>query len=142
MVAAVPVGHPAAKRRSVRLGALRDDLFVLYPRRGGSGLSNQIVAECLRVGFPPRVGQDAPELTTAINFVAAGMGVAIVPACMQHLRPDAVRYLTLAGSGLSAVLGLAHGSENRSETLRNLVTIAARLSTTYGVSPPAQRGGG
>lgn len=132
MVAAVPVGHPAVKRRSVRLEMLRDDLFILYPRRGGSGLSDQVVSECLRIGFSPRIGQDAPELTTAINFVAAGMGVAVVPACMQHLRPDAVRYLTLTGSRLSAVLGLAHRSENRAETVRNLAAVAAVLSVEHG----------
>nr|WP_043837331.1 LysR family transcriptional regulator [Roseomonas aerilata] len=132
MVAAVPIGHPAVKRRIVQLELLRDDPFILYPRRGGSGLSDQVLSECLRLGFSPRIGQHAPELTTAINFVAAGMGVAVVPACMQHLRPDAVRYLTLVSSGLSALLGLAHRDESRTETIRNLVAVAANLSAAYG----------
>ncbi|MCR0984897.1 LysR family transcriptional regulator [Roseomonas populi] len=142
MVAAVPSGHPAVRRRSVRLEALRDDSFILYPRRGGSGLSDQIVSECMRLGFSPRIGQDAPELTAAINFVAAGMGVAVVPACMQHLRPDAVRYLVLAGSGLRAVLGLAYRDGSKSETLHNLSATAATVSAAHGFAGPDGKGGG
>ncbi|MBR0655768.1 LysR family transcriptional regulator [Plastoroseomonas arctica] len=127
MVAAVPVDHSAAGRRAVRLEALRDDPFILYPRRGGSGLSDQIVSECLRLGFSPRVGQEAPELAAAINFVAAGMGIAVVPACMRHLRPDAVRFLTLERSRLRAELGLAQGRADRSETVCKLAHLAGEV---------------
>jgi DNA-binding transcriptional LysR family regulator len=131
LVAAVPVAHAVAGRRSVRLVELRDDPLILYPRRGGSGLSDQAVAECLRLGFAPKTGQEAPELAAAINFVAAGMGVAVVPACMRHLRPDAVRFLTLSGSDLRAELGLAQRSADRSETVRNLFRIAEELSASH-----------
>lgn len=131
LVAAVPIAHAAAGRRSVRLTELRDDPLILYPRRGGSGLSDQAVAECLRLGFTPRPGQEAPELAAAINFVAAGMGVAVVPACMRHLRPDAVRFLTLDGSELRAELGLAQRSADRSETVGNLFRVAEALSASH-----------
>lgn len=131
LVAAVPVAHAVAGRRSVRLVELRDDPLILYPRRGGSGLSDQAVAECLRLGFAPKTGQEAPELAAAINFVAAGMGVAVVPACMRHLRPDAVRFLTLSGSDLRAELGLAQRSADRSETVRNLFQVAEELSASH-----------
>jgi DNA-binding transcriptional LysR family regulator len=131
LVAAVPVAHAVAGRRSVRLLELRDDPLILYPRRGGSGLSDQAVAECLRLGFSPKSGQEAPELAAAINFVAAGMGVAVVPACMRHLRPDAVRFLTLAGSDLRAELGLAQRSADRSETVSNLFRVAEELSASH-----------
>lgn len=131
LVAAVPVAHAVASRRSVRLTELRGDPLILYPRRGGSGLSDQAVAECLRLGFAPRPGQEAPELAAAINFVAAGMGVAVVPACMRHLRPDAVRFLTLVGSDLRAELGLAQRRADRSETVRNLFRVAEELSASH-----------
>jgi len=131
MVAAVPVAHAVAGRRAVRLAELRGDALILYPRRGGSGLSDQVVSECLRLGFAPRIGQEAPELAAAINFVAAGMGVAVVPACMRHLRPDAVRFLTLSGSDLRAELGLAQRSADRSETMRNLFRVAEELSASH-----------
>jgi DNA-binding transcriptional LysR family regulator len=131
LVAAVPVAHAMAGRRSVRLAELRGDPLILYPRRGGSGLSDQITSECLRLGFSPKVGQEAPELAAAINFVAAGMGVAVVPACMRHLRPDAVRFLTLTGSALHAELGLAQRSADRSEPVRNLFRIAEELSASH-----------
>lgn len=142
LVAALPIAHPHAERRSVRLVQLRGDPFILYPRHGGSGLSDMIISECLRLGFSLRIGQQAPELAAAINFVAAGMGVAAVPACMQHLRPDAVRFPKLAGSALRAELGLIWRRSDRSSTLGNLVQIAEDLSASHPLGDRRPKGRG
>ncbi len=46
--------------------------------------------------------QRTPQLSSTINFVAAGMGVAIVPACMRHQRPESVRFVSVQGLHLKA----------------------------------------
>jgi len=65
------------------------------------------MAACRQHGLSPRIGQQAPQLSSAVNLVAAGMGVAIVPASLRHLRPDGVVYRPFALEWPRAVLGLA-----------------------------------
>jgi DNA-binding transcriptional LysR family regulator len=128
MMVAVPLGHPLARRESIALRDLADESFIAYPRRHGSGLSDSVIAECRRVGFAPRIAQETPQLSATINLVAAAMGIAIVPECMRHVRPESVAFVKLADSGLMAHLGLAYHRDERSKAVRNLVetTIAVR----------------
>ncbi len=121
LVVAVPRQHQLAGRSQVHLAELGDEAFVLYPRNGGYGLSEMVVAACIAAGFQPRVVQHSPQMTSTINLVAASIGIAIVPHCMTSLRPDAVRFLGLRGSDLAADLHLAYRSENQSPLLRNLL---------------------
>jgi len=65
------------------------------------------MAACRQHGLSPRIGQQAPQLSSAVNLVAAGMGVAIVPASLRPLRPDGVLYRPLTLDWPRAVLGLA-----------------------------------
>lgn len=124
LVVAVPLHHRLAARRRVTLLDLQDDAFILYPRHGGFGLSETVVAACITAGFQPRVAQHSPQMTSTINLVAASIGIAIVPHCMRPLRPDAVRFLAIAHAGLTAELRLAYREPNASPLLRNLLTTA------------------
>lgn len=124
LLAAVPVGHRLAARHEVALGELAEEAFVLYPRDASPGLSDAVVAACLRAGFMPRVAQQAPQLSSTVNFVAASLGVAVVPACMRHLRPESVRFLRLLGEQPSAVLGIATREADPAPALGNLRRLA------------------
>lgn len=120
MMVAVPLGHRFARRKSVTLRDLADESFVVYPRRHGSGLSDTVITECRRVGFAPRIAQQTPQLSATINLVAASMGVAVVPECMRHVRPESVAFVKLFGSRLMAHLGLAFHKGDHSQAVRNL----------------------
>ncbi|ARP80170.1 hypothetical protein CAL12_04545 [Bordetella genomosp. 8] len=123
MMVVVPKGHPLDGRQSVRLEALRDELFVLYPRSTRSGVPEMVVAACEARGFSPKVVQQAPQVSSTINLVASGLGISIVPACMRGTRSDDVHYLSLEDSGLVASLGMAHRSGELSPALRNFVDL-------------------
>jgi DNA-binding transcriptional LysR family regulator len=133
MMVAVPVGHSLAEAPSLSIADLEAQEFVVYPRRHGFGLSDAVIAECRRAGFAPRIAQQTPQLSATINLVAAGMGIAVVPQCMRHQRPDSVRFIPLTGTDLSAELGLATRRDNPSPALAHLV--AAALAARSG--PPA-----
>ena len=76
---AVPLDHPLAdSRRRVPLAQLRDEPFVML-REGAYDLRNQTLAACRRAGFEPRVALDGGEMDSVLRFVAAGIGVAILP---------------------------------------------------------------
>ncbi|MFJ9152911.1 LysR family transcriptional regulator [Streptomyces sp. NPDC102270] len=84
---AVPAGHPLAGAGPVRLGQLADaDWISGSPRPEGT-----LLDAALRQGFRPRIAHVVGEWTAKQGYVAAGLGVALVPAlAAQAVRPDVV----------------------------------------------------
>lgn len=83
---AVPAGHPlAAADAPVRLGRLADaDWIAGSPRPEGT-----LLAAAVRQGFRPRVAHVVGEWTAKQGYVAAGLGVTLVPAlAAASVRPD------------------------------------------------------
>jgi len=124
LMVALPLGHALARRKRLAPADLARERFILYSRKSGYGLSADIMAACRQHGLNPLIGQRAPQLSSAVNLVAAGMGVAIVPASLRHLRPDGVVYRPFALDWPQAVLGLAVRREGMGGRVRNLVALA------------------
>jgi DNA-binding transcriptional LysR family regulator len=124
MMLAVPLAHQFATRQSVDLPELAGQDFVAYPRRRGVGLSDAVLAECRRVGFAPRVVQETPQLSSLINLVSAGMGIAIVPESLRHARPDTVRFLQVTDCNVRAILSLGYRTDDQARTVRNFLKLA------------------
>jgi DNA-binding transcriptional LysR family regulator len=107
MMIAMPVGHRLAKRSSLSLLAFAQESFVMYPRTNGSALYDAIIAACHNAGFSPRIAQEAPQISSTVNLVAAGIGVTIVPESMSHLQTHRVVYRRISGSAPFATMSLA-----------------------------------
>jgi len=73
----VPVGHPLAGRRRVRLAELAGEQFV--GMKAGYGLRRITDAMCERAGFLPELAFEGEEVDTVRGLVAAGLGVALLP---------------------------------------------------------------
>ncbi|MGW6909061.1 LysR family transcriptional regulator [Streptomyces sp. NPDC054940] len=83
---AVPAAHPLVGRAGpVRLGQLADEDWV----SGSSRPEGTLLDAALRQGFRPRVAHVVGEWTAKQGYVAAGLGVALVPAlAAASVRPD------------------------------------------------------
>jgi LysR family transcriptional regulator, transcription activator of glutamate synthase operon len=80
LLLAVPREHPLASgQRRIRLEQLREEPFVML-REGTYDLRDQTLAACRRAGFEPAVALDGGEMDSMLRFVAAGIGLAILPA--------------------------------------------------------------
>lgn len=123
LIAALPAGHALAEHKRLTLADLRGERFIDYSRKSGYGLSADIIAACRRNGFNPEIRQRAPQLSSAINLVAAGMGVAVVPASMRHMRARGIRYLPLELDWPRAQLGLAVRNDARASVVDNLLRL-------------------
>jgi LysR family transcriptional activator of glutamate synthase operon len=77
LVLAVAPQHPLAHRSSVRLSDMANEAFVLSPPN--YELRETTLVACRQAGFAPRVVLDGGEMDTLLRFVAAGLGVALVP---------------------------------------------------------------
>lgn len=107
LVLAVPVQHPLAGRESVALAEVADEPFVL--RRAPSTMRTSCLDLCGAAGFEPTVAFEADDLPTVRGFVAAGLGVSVVPA--QGLQAPATfartRLIALTDAGAQREVGLA-----------------------------------
>ena len=128
MVVAVPRGHRLASRKTTTLAGLSEEVFVFYHRDVRPGLTDTVIAACERSGFRPRLSQEAPQLTSTLNLVAAGLGISIVPESLKHLRTNDIVYLRLTGDAPQAALGLASRADGRSAAVGNFIAVALRIA--------------
>jgi len=105
LVAALPARRRWPQR--LALAALAQEPFILFPRQAGAGLYDLIVDYCSDAGFTPRIEQEAIQMPTIVSLVAAGMGVALVPASLRHMRRTGVVYRRLAETSPLMEVGLA-----------------------------------
>ncbi|WP_277186923.1 LysR family transcriptional regulator [Caballeronia sp. BR00000012568055] len=97
MLLVLPLGHALIARRAVSVDELADESFIFVRRPGAPGMYADFIRACEARGFTPRVVDEVPRMVTAINLVAAGGGVTLVPASMQRYRQESVRYCRVAG---------------------------------------------
>jgi DNA-binding transcriptional LysR family regulator len=106
----VPRTHHLADEthQRVRISQLKQEPFVLL-REGAYDLRDQTLAACRRAGFEPQVALDGGEMDSMLRFVAAGIGLAILPAMvvsdilpsdanvvLRRLQPRLTRALVIA----------------------------------------------
>ena len=78
----LPAGHPAARRRAVDLGSLRNQPFVSYhPELPQHALQMEAVKR--RIGVPART-LSASSVDSILAFVQAGLGFSVVPWLDRH----------------------------------------------------------
>jgi DNA-binding transcriptional LysR family regulator len=82
----------------VRLRELAAEDFVIHAGGGRSVMHDTVLARCREAGFEPRVRHEVAETSTLVTFVAAGLGIAIVPAPVAELLVPGVAYRALTGS--------------------------------------------
>jgi DNA-binding transcriptional LysR family regulator len=128
MLIALPAGHALAAEETLALECLAGEAFILFPWTSNPGLYDEIVSACAHAGFTPNIVQHAPEIASAVNLIAAGQGVSIVPASMRQMHPQGVAYRAIRGNAPRAPLSLVHRSNELSAAVRNLVGLARRTS--------------
>ena len=111
-IAAVPAGHPLARLRRIPLRRLASEPLVLFPRVQAPGFHDLLIGELAATGSSPRVAQYAPEMTTIVGLVAAGIGVSPVPASVAHLGLDGVAYRPLAGAPDAELIAVTRAHED------------------------------
>lgn len=124
MVAVLPGGHPLAGRRRIGLAALKDEAFVMHPSGHRSSVHERVLAACAAAGFEPSSVLEVAETATLVVFVAAGLGVAIVPEPVRSLGLDGVAYVALSDPP-TIELALAARSD-ASAAARRVATVVRR----------------
>src|SRR6202158_2330805 len=92
---ALPKSHPHADKPQIPLSLLKDEPFIglnrMYPNYG-----DWLLKSCRRVGFKPRIVKEADGAASALAFVAAGFGVAVISGPLQKDPAKEVIFRDLA----------------------------------------------
>ena len=91
LLVAVSRDHRLARRRTVRLADLADDPFVV----GSATAEETLLRASLPGDFQPKIDLVAAEWTGKLGLVAAGLGVALVPALAVRGTPADIALLRL-----------------------------------------------
>jgi DNA-binding transcriptional LysR family regulator len=81
----LPLTHPLADRRTLRLADLAAERFTAPPGGGFHPYRTLLERLCADAGFEPNIAHEVNDVTVARAFVAAGLGVAVLPELA--LRP-------------------------------------------------------
>jgi DNA-binding transcriptional LysR family regulator len=122
IVVALPAGHRLEATPTIALELLKEDAFVASPRTLGKGFHDQLISLCHAAGFVPNIVQHGRQMQTLIALVAAGFGVALLPASLAtNDRTDVVfRPLQVdASDGLSRLDLLMAWNETRTSVIRD-----------------------
>ena len=107
LVAVLPQAHPLAAADAVPLEELASEPFVVYPSHFRSIVHDAVEEVCAAHGFLPRVALEVSETATLVSFVAAGLGVSLVPESVRHMTVRGAVYRPLAGDGAAVELAVA-----------------------------------
>jgi LysR family transcriptional activator of glutamate synthase operon len=110
---AVPAAHRLATRSEVALAEVaHEDFVMLRPAWELRGLTDALCAEA---GFSPRVAFEGDDLRVVSGFVAAGLGVAVLPADddTPTSTRESVRTVPLSDEGASRDVGVAWSRTRR-----------------------------
>ncbi len=141
MVVALPSGHTLAqsddgRAAALSLKALAGETFILFgaPHGALNMQSSAFVAACHAAGFNPRVGQVVPHISSRLNLIAAGLGIAVVAASLQHIKIEGVAFRRVSGVGqLRAPLSLATRRGDSSPVVRQFLKLAKRTARNFHV---------
>ncbi len=98
VVCLVPADHPLSKRRRVKVADLRKEAFVAVSREAAPAFADQVRKLCRREGFRPRLVLESHRAQAVALMVAAGSGIALLPATVAHLVKEFAVALSLEGS--------------------------------------------
>jgi len=107
LVAVLPESHPLADSEAVALERLEHEPFVTYPSHFRSVLHDAVEDACAAHGFKPLAAHEVAETATLVSFVAAGLGVSLVPASVRNMTVHGAVYRPLADDATRVELAMA-----------------------------------
>lgn len=132
LVAAVPEAWVVDGRIPIVDGVIRGtdwmtQPLIIFPARVSPDFHDLVIGFYRSCGCQPLIQQEAIQMQTIISLVSAGLGMALVPASMQHLDRTGVRYVKIGGVVPMLETGLAWRKADTSPTLASLIGISSTI---------------
>src|ERR1700744_2509278 len=92
------------------------------------GMHEHLMSLCGAAGFTPRIEQEARELSTVLGLVAAGIGVAVLPACYTYIAMPGIFSRPISAHEAESWMMLASRAGESSTLLRRFLDVTFELS--------------
>lgn len=92
MIAVLPRKHRLSALKSIALKQLAGESFMMFPPERVLSLHAKTMMACHAAGFSPRVALQAWQMPTMVSLVAAGIGIALLPAQIRSNPHSGVVY--------------------------------------------------
>ncbi len=110
------------------LAALSRAPFVLCSRATSASFYDHTIRTCRAAGFVPSVVQEAGELFTVLNLVAAGLGVSLAPSSARLMRVPDIRFFDPLVAEAKWTIGLAwNGRKPLTAIMENFTRLAREV---------------
>lgn len=131
LMAALPQQHPLAAQypQTLPLQALADQPFYLAERESAPLYNPWILVLCQQAGFAPQVIKETGQPITVLGYVAAGLGVTILPAQFARMATTGVRFIPLQQPAPSYRYCVAWLPQNAHSALEHFVKAAQNSAT-------------
>ncbi len=121
LIAVLPQSHRLSASASIRLSELADDTLLQPDDPPGLSLGHTLQQLLVQADFRPRRTMVVNEMSSTIGLVAAGLGVALLPASARVMRLPGVAFCTLQGVQAVSELIVVHRRFERSASVRTLL---------------------
>lgn len=106
LVACLPSGHALSQADVVSADALSDVPMISYPQTLMPGYVERIEEVFAASGRRANVVQEVVHQETALGFVAAGLGMTVLPESVRDLVPPSISVVPLAGGPVSRLIAV------------------------------------
>jgi molybdate transport repressor ModE-like protein len=130
MLVAVPLHHPLARRKRVRLAELASERWMLGTDRACPDAA-RFVRACHAAGFEPEIAFHNDDYTAVLGFVAAGVGVAPVPEMVARGAAGEVAIRALQGTRVTRPICALMPAGYQSRPARVMVEILQDVSEQW-----------
>ncbi|MDV6374279.1 LysR family transcriptional regulator [Deinococcus arenicola] len=127
LVAALPAGHPLARKRKLKISDLALEPFVFFPRQLRATYFDQVMRWCATADFTPNVVQEAIEIPTLLSLVAAGVGVFLPIEFFSRLQLPGVVYRPVEGAPLVDIVAVWRRDEGNNPVVRAFLGVAEEM---------------
>lgn len=123
LIVALHQSHPLKSQPSVSLQALAKDAFVFVPQSLGCGFFSLVSQIFRSAGYTPGTIQEASQLQTLLSFVAAGMGITLIPASARVFQMPGIVYVDLEPPAPTVDVMVAWRGDDSSPVVRTFLKI-------------------
>ena len=136
MHVALPAGHRLATKPKLRLADLRSESWI--QTSASTPCARHVVRSCHEAGFEPTVSFESDDYQTVQGLVAAGVGVALIPALALSSVRDDIRIRALQPRApVRTVLAATPRSESVTPAVATMLDILRTTAARYEPTVPS-----
>lgn len=122
--------HALVSLPNISIKELVDEPFVLFPRHFGTNFYDLIISYFWEHGVSLNIVQEAIQMQTIVNLVAAGMGISVVPSSVESYKKSGVIYKDIEEHTPEINLYAGWRQDEKSVVLENFLAVVREIYTT------------